>query len=332
MVAPWNETTLPTLLSKYDLKDIFNADEFGLFYQCLPNKTYHFKGQKCSGGKNSKVRLTGMAAGNAIGEKLLMFVIGKSKTPRCFKHIKNLPCKYKSQKKSWMDSQILEEWVHKLDRTFRMEGRKIALLIDNCLAHPSVSDLTNVQLVFLPSNTSSVLQPMDQGVIRSLKAHYRGRAVRRLCRALDKTKTLPKISNLQAMKILVSSWEAVSAKTIAKCFRNAGITPEAQNAAITDADDPFSDLKESLQQLHDIDPDMVPEGVTPESLIDVDNEVITTAPIITDDDILRNVTTNQSDEDDDNVEEVEEAKPEQPLISNAYPLFLLSHNEGYSVK
>ena len=96
MVAPWNETTLPTLLSKYDLKDIFNADEFGLFYQCLPNKTYHFKGQKCSGGKNSEVRLTGMAAGNAIGEKIPMFVISKSKTPCCFKHMK--------KKKSWMDS------------------------------------------------------------------------------------------------------------------------------------------------------------------------------------------------------------------------------------
>ena len=118
------------------------------------------------------------------------------------------------------------------------------------------------------------------------------------------------------MKILVSSWEAVSARTIVNCFRKAGITSEAQNAAITDADDPFSDLKESLQQLHDIDPDMVPESVTPESLIDVDNEVITTAPMITDDDILRSVTTNQqeqSDEDDDNDEEVEEATPERPL-------------------
>ena len=190
MVAPWNETMLPALLSKYDLKDIFNPDEFSWFYQCLPNRTYHFKGQKCSGRKNSKVGLTGMAVGNAVEEKLPMFLIGKFKTPRCFKHIKNLPCKYKSQKKSWMDSQIFEEWVHKLDRKFRMEGRKIALLIDNCPAHPSVSDLTNVQLVLLPPNTSSVLQPMDQGVIRSLKAHYRGRAVRRLCRALDKTKTI----------------------------------------------------------------------------------------------------------------------------------------------
>ena len=67
---------------------------------------------------------------------------------------------------------------------------------------------------------------------------------------------------------------------------------------------------------HDIDPDMVPESVNPESLIGVDNEVITMVPMITDDDILRSVTTNQqeqSDEDDDNNEEVEEAAPERPL-------------------
>ena len=36
MTAPCNETTLPTLLSKYKLENVFNADEFGLFYQCLP--------------------------------------------------------------------------------------------------------------------------------------------------------------------------------------------------------------------------------------------------------------------------------------------------------
>ena len=63
MTVPWNETTLPTLLSNYKLEDIFNADEFGLFYQCL--KTYHLSGEKCSGGKSNKVRLTGMAAASA---------------------------------------------------------------------------------------------------------------------------------------------------------------------------------------------------------------------------------------------------------------------------
>ena len=32
MVNAWSETSLPTLLYNYDLKDIYNADEFGLFY------------------------------------------------------------------------------------------------------------------------------------------------------------------------------------------------------------------------------------------------------------------------------------------------------------
>ena len=215
-----------------------------------------------------------------------------------------------------MESQIFEEWAYKLDQKFLMEGRKIALLIDNCPAHRSVSNQTKVQLVFLPLNITSVSQPMDQGVIRSLNPHYGGRVLRRLYRELDKTKTLPKTSFLQTMKILLSSWEALSAQTIVNCFRKAGNTPEAQNAAITDADDPFSDLKESLQQLHDINPDMVPEGVTPEILIDLDNKVITAAPMITDDNIWRSATTNQqeqSDEDDDNDEEQEEAATEQPL-------------------
>ena len=61
MTAAWNETSLPTILSRYELKDIYNADDFGLFYQGLSKKTLHLKSEKCSGGKYSKLRLTGMA-------------------------------------------------------------------------------------------------------------------------------------------------------------------------------------------------------------------------------------------------------------------------------
>ena len=57
LTAPLTETSLPTILSQYALKDIFRAGEFGLFYHSLPSKTLHFKGQKCSGGKHSKVHL-----------------------------------------------------------------------------------------------------------------------------------------------------------------------------------------------------------------------------------------------------------------------------------
>ena len=84
MTASWDEATLPTILSSYKFEDIYNADEFGLFYQALSNKTLHLKSERCVGGKHSKIRLTGMAASNAVGEKLPMFVIGKSARPRCF--------------------------------------------------------------------------------------------------------------------------------------------------------------------------------------------------------------------------------------------------------
>ena len=52
-------------------------------------------------------------AASAVGEKLPMFVIWKSKNPRCFKNVKHLPCENKSQKKSWMNSEIFEEWARK---------------------------------------------------------------------------------------------------------------------------------------------------------------------------------------------------------------------------
>ena len=46
-----------------------------------PNKSLHLKNENCVGGKYSKLRLTGLTAANAVGEKLPLFVIGKSKKP-----------------------------------------------------------------------------------------------------------------------------------------------------------------------------------------------------------------------------------------------------------
>ena len=99
MIASWSEAYLPTILSKYQLKDIYNADDFVLFYQALPDKSLHYKGERFSGGKHSKVRLTWLAAASATWKKLPLFVIGKSAKPYCFSGVKSLPCRYRSQKK-----------------------------------------------------------------------------------------------------------------------------------------------------------------------------------------------------------------------------------------
>ena len=54
----------------------------------------------------------------------------------------------------------------------KSDGRKIVTALDNYPAHPHVK-LENVGLAFLPPNTTSRTQPMDAGVIRNFKLHYR---------------------------------------------------------------------------------------------------------------------------------------------------------------
>ena len=54
MTSAWDETTLPTILSQYELGDIYNADEFGLFYKALPSQSLQLKSEKCTGDKYSK--------------------------------------------------------------------------------------------------------------------------------------------------------------------------------------------------------------------------------------------------------------------------------------
>ena len=170
--------------------------------------------QKCKIIKEIEKGMTNKEASEKFGVPKNTISTWMKNKEKLFKGLEYLPCEYKSQKKSWMNSEIFKEWVRKIDRKFRADDRKIALIIDNCPAHPAISNLTNMQLVFLPPNTTSILQPMDQGVIRSLKAYYRGRVVRLLCRALEKKEPCPKISILQAMKILADSWEVVTKETI----------------------------------------------------------------------------------------------------------------------
>ena len=96
MTTPWKETTLLTILSKYKLDEIYNTDGFWLFFRMQPNKSLNLQSEACTGGKYSKIRLTGKAAANATGDKIPMFIIVKSKSPRCLKGVKHLPCRYRN--------------------------------------------------------------------------------------------------------------------------------------------------------------------------------------------------------------------------------------------
>ena len=276
-----------------------NEDEFGLFYQCLPNKTDQLKSEKCYGGKLSKIRITGLAAANTMVDKLPMFVIGKAKNPRCFKNVRFLPCRYRNQRRSWMDGKLFEEWPRELDRKFAFEGRNLAFVIDNCPARPHIDNLKAIKLYFLPPNTTSKTQPMDQGVIRSLKAKYPKNVVREIIQSLEKKKTLSKISLLQGMQILVSAWDALSTQTFVNCFRKSGISTESQKTAIAEDDDPFRELQDEIDDLRSVQPDLIEKDFDATTFADVDAEVIAVQTALSDAKIVAELLETEGINDDD---------------------------------
>lgn len=77
-----------------------------------------------------------------------------------------------------MVSSIFEEWLRNLDRRFLREKNKVLLFVDNCATHPEVLYLKSITLNFLPPNTTSLLQPMDQCTINNLNIKYRQRLIK----------------------------------------------------------------------------------------------------------------------------------------------------------
>jgi len=73
-----------------------------------------------------------------------------------------------------MQVSIWNEYLKKLDAQMRVQNRNIILLINNAPTHSLYenTNLTNIKIEFLPPNTTSHLQPCDQGIIISFKVYF----------------------------------------------------------------------------------------------------------------------------------------------------------------
>jgi len=222
-VELWWSTTLPTLLKDYPLENVYNADEFGLFFKLLPDKSLVFKKESCHGGKLSKERVTVLACANATGtHKLRLLVIGKSRSPCCFKNVKSFPVDYVSQSRAWMTAELFSNWLKKLDQYFAKKNKKVLLFVDNCPAHPKDVELEFLKVVFFPPNATSRLQPLDQGIIKVLKQAYRKKLVRRYVAEMDESiqqQRKVSLTILDTMHYISTAWSEMKPDVIKNCFR-----------------------------------------------------------------------------------------------------------------
>ena len=86
------------------------------------------------------------------------------------------------------------------------------------------------------------------------------------------------------------------------CLKKAKISEKDETIAINNKDDPFKEIDESLKELQEKEPSLVPQNMTAEDFATMDDAVITTSSTLTDEEILQDATQTENDE----VEEIED--------------------------
>ena len=129
------------ILERYDPYNIYNANETGLYWRLLPDKTHAVSGEMCTGGKLSKERITILVCSSMTGsDKLPLFSNWKIQEIEMLQGVSYLPVDYEASRTAWMTSTIFEAWVRKWDERLKRRDRKIELFVDNRSAHPCISN------------------------------------------------------------------------------------------------------------------------------------------------------------------------------------------------
>jgi DDE superfamily endonuclease/Tc5 transposase DNA-binding domain/Fission yeast centromere protein N-terminal domain len=306
--------------SAYALKDIFNMDETGLFWKLQPDRS--LATHQIKGGRKSKDRVTIALTVNADGsEKLEPWIIGRSKNPRCLKHIKNrqnLRIVYEYNKTKWMTGAVCKRFLQWFDN--KMRGRKVLLLLDNFSGHElgvqkvgGLDGLENVRIRWLPPNTTSHWQPLDQGIIASFKLHYRRQWVNYIIRMLQVEKDPNQTVNLlKAIQWTRIAWnDFVTDTTIQRCFVKSTIVKNKVENEVNEVDEITDQdaLRAEMAQIPGVQNLFTVEEFVSPPAEEIDDR---------DEDILEAIIETYSQDQEDDVGEEGNAEIEPPIsISEA---------------
>ncbi|PXF48393.1 Jerky protein-like [Gracilariopsis chorda] len=286
-------------LNDFDADCIFNMDETGLFFKLFPKRTYVLASEdrkRLRGTKDmkAKARVSVYVCTDSTGiHKVQLAIIGAAKNPRCFRKGETT-VNYFSQKNAWSDSVTYRRWFLEVFMPYvrRYTSKKVALVMDNCGPHATdVLDVSGQVTIFtLPPNCTSLFQPMDMGVIATLKAKYKSKLLRKILSTVEDNKELRQAAKnmrpsmkgldeghdphmLEVTELLRSAWESVSSRTVARCWTKADILPRCMQAEILAAY-PASDIATDLNGLETEDAEYVSKWVSIEDDLEVKEAMV----------------------------------------------------------
>lgn len=99
--------------------------------------------------------------------------------------------------------------------------RLYILLVDNCRSHRYIK-MNEIEVHFFSRNVISLLQPMDQGIIQTVKLHYEINLVNAIIEAQNANarliEFLKKIDLYKVILWIADAWEKIPSSTIYICW------------------------------------------------------------------------------------------------------------------
>ncbi|XP_067123812.1 tigger transposable element-derived protein 1-like [Centruroides vittatus] len=234
----------------YIPQQVFNCDETGLFWKRMPNRTYITAEEKMMPGhKPMKDRLTLALCANASGDcKIKPLLVYHSENPRAFKSHKILKEKlqvmWRANPKAWVTRKFFVEWINLVFgpsvKKYLQENNlpmQALLVLDNAPAHPPnleddlLEEFKFIKVLYLPPNTTPILQPMDQQVISNFKKLYTKHIFRHCFEVTENTNlTLREFWKdhfdiVICLKIIDQAWLGVTTRTLTSAWKK--LWPEA---------------------------------------------------------------------------------------------------------
>lgn len=79
-----------------------------------------------------------------------------------------------------MTTIIFYEFLAAVDGSMSVQSRKILLFVDICATClPYTSFLRNVKVAYFPPNCTSMLQPLNLGILKCFRLYYRNHLVQK---------------------------------------------------------------------------------------------------------------------------------------------------------
>ena len=113
------------------------------------------------------------------------------------------------------------------------------LLIDNASSH-HIQGLTlkNTVIKFLPPNTTSRLQPLDAGIIKTFKLKYKSKFIRYLLSHIETNPiNEPNFDLLSGLEMVVKAWDEVKPQKIQNCWFHIRLIAKPSNLHVQEIDD-----------------------------------------------------------------------------------------------